>query len=111
MLKIGPDTKGSDSSHWLSNPNLPSRSKIQPRATGKEGRKKEIQNMNSRPLFQGRSVRAMSHERKTPMTNAMACRTTASDTVFHNASKIEGSLKARFHPASPHTGASPSLAS
>jgi hypothetical protein len=110
-LKIGPDTKGSAWSHWLSKPNLPSRSNIQPSVTGNEGRKKETQNTNSRPFLPGRSVRAMSHERITPMTNAIDCRTTASDTVFHNASKIERSLKARFHPANPYTGASPGLAS
>jgi len=31
--------------------------------------------------------------------------------VFHKASKIEGSLNARCHPANPYTGASPGLAS
>src|SRR5438034_6230081 len=101
MLKIGPLTIDRLCSHWFNKPNLPSRSKIQPNATGKGGRKKEIQNMNSRAFFHGRSVRAISQESSTPITSAIDWRTTASDTVFHNASRIDGSLKARRQPARP----------
>ena len=57
--------------------------------------------MNSKAFFHGRSVRAISQESSTPITSAIDWRTTASDTVFHSAWRIDGSLKARRQPARP----------
>ena len=63
-------------------PNLGSSNRIHPSATGKAGRKYEIQNRNSNPPLNGISVRARSQAMKMPTTVAMSERVIASEKVL-----------------------------
>src|SRR5205823_15066128 len=70
--------------HWFSTPTRGSTSSIQPSAVESAGRKKDSQNMNSRPCAQGTFVRASTQASRTPMGKEMSWYQKATLSVFQS---------------------------
>src|SRR6266851_1767227 len=91
----------------LTSPNLESRSKIQPKASGSTGTKIDSQARTSIAPRPGMSVRATSQVRTNATGTEIAVRTMASAKLFHSAPSAVGSARADCQLPKPYRKACP----